>query len=125
MDNQKIKELVFKLLRNVIPDNFESYIAIYRDLKIAWHKENWSNENTKPFDYNITKFGPTISISLPGFVDYVNIELNTKEFLELQLILEEVYPKWVQNRAEKIKSALTAMEESSDFGTAQEQIIDD
>ena len=67
---------------------------------------------------------PEESRSAFGAWIYLQIPLTNKEFLELQLILEEVYPNWVQLRNDDLENTLRNLVSPSDFDQAQEQILD-
>ncbi len=124
VDYTKIKELIFRLFREKYPNNFNHYYAEYGKIKICWNADTSYTGNLKPFfgSENLDH-GPVISIYFPGFVDYVAIPLTNKEFLELQLIFEEVYPNWVQRRADDIEASLTNLVSPSNFDQAQEQVL--
>ena len=126
VDYTKIKELIFRLFREKYPNNFNHYYAEYGKIKICWSTSVRYTENLQPFSErdNLDE-GPAISIYFPGFVDYVAIPLTNKEFLELQLILEEVYPNWVQWRADDIEKTLTNLVSPTNFDQAQEQVLND
>lgn len=55
----------------------------------------------------------------------INIPLTKKEFLELQLILDEKYPAWLQWRADDIEKTLLNLVSPSNFDQAQEQVLND
>ena len=67
---------------------------------------------------------PEESSSSFGDWTCLQIPLTNKEFLELQLILEEVYPNWVQLRNDDLENTLRNLVSPSDFDQAQEQILD-
>ena len=98
MDYTKIKELIFKLLKEKYPSSFESFSATFGNVTISWSKDADYTINRKPFDSDDLEHGPAIMICIPekscsAFGAWpLHIPLTNKEFLELQLILEEVYP---------------------------------
>ena len=131
MDYTKIKELIFKLLKEKYPSSFESFRATFGNIAISWSKDATYTVNQKPFDSNDPEHGPAIMICIPekqlsvfGGYPYLQIPLTNKEFLELQLILEEVYPNWVQLRNDDLENTLRNLVSPSDFDQAQEQILD-
>lgn len=131
MDYTKIKELIFKLLKEKYPNNFESFRATFGNIAISWSKDADYTVNQKPFDSDDLKHGPAIMIYIPekqrsvfGGCPYLQIPLTNKEFLELQLILEEVYPNWVKLRNDDLENTLRNLVSPSDFDQAQEQILD-
>ena len=131
MDYTKIKELIFKLLKEKYPSSFESFRATFGNITISWYKNSLYNVNGKPFDLDNPEHGPAIMIHIPekpssafGGWTYFQIPLTNKEFLELQLILEEVYPNWVQLRNDDLENTLRNLVSPSDFDQAQEQILD-
>ena len=131
MDYTKIKELIFKLLKEKYPSSFESFRATFGNVTISWSKDATYTVNQKPFDSDDPGHGPAIMIYIPekqrsafGSRAYLQIPLTNKEFLELQLILEEVYPNWVQLRNDDLENTLRNLVSPSDFDQAQEQILD-
>lgn len=131
MDYTKIKELIFKLLKEKYPSSFESFRANFGNVTISWSKDATYTVNQKPFDLDDSEHGPAIMIHIPeesrsafGSWAYLQIPLTNKEFLELQLILEEVYPNWVQLRNDDLENTLRNLVSPSDFDQAQEQILD-
>ena len=131
MDYTKIKELIFKLLKEKYPSSFESFRATFGNITISWSKDDTYTVNQKPFDSDDPGHGPVIMIHIPekpsgafGGWAYLQIPLTNKEFLELQLILEEVYPNWVQLRNDDLENTLRNLVSPSDFDQAQEQILD-
>lgn len=131
MDYTKIKELIFKLLKEKYPSSFESFRATFGNVTISWSKDATYTVNQKPFDSDDPEHGPAIMIYIPekqrsvfGGCPYLQIPLTNKEFLELQLILEEVYPNWVQLRNDDLENTLRNLVSPSDFDQAQEQILD-
>lgn len=131
MDYTKIKELIFKLLKEKYPSSFESFRATFGNITITWSKDSPYTVNQKPFDSDDPEHGPAIMIHIPeesssAFGDWtcLQIPLTNKEFLELQLILEEVYPNWVQLRNDDLENTLRNLVSPSDFDQAQEQILD-
>ena len=131
MDYTKIKELIFKLLKEKYPNSFESFRATFGNITITWSKDAIYTVNQKPFDSDDPEHGPAIMIHIPekpssSFGDWtcLQIPLTNKEFLELQLILEEVYPNWVQLRNDDLENTLRNLVSPSDFDQAQEQILD-
>lgn len=131
MDYTKIKELIFKLLKEKYPSSFESFRATFGNITISWSKDADYTVNQKPFDSDAPEHGPAIMIYIPekpssvfGGCPYLQIPLTNKEFLELQLILEEVYPNWVQLRNDDLENTLRNLVSPSDFDQAQEQILD-
>lgn len=131
MDYTKIKELIFKLLKEKYPSSFESFRATFGNITITWSKDATYTVNQKPFDSDNPEHGPAIMIHIPeesgsAFGDWtcLQIPLTNKEFLELQLILEEVYPNWVQLRNDDLENTLRNLVSPSDFDQAQEQILD-
>lgn len=130
MDYTKIKELIFKLLKEKYPSSFESFRATFGNVTISWSKDADYTVNQKPFDSDDLEHGPAIMICIPeksrsAFGAYpLHIPLTNKEFLELQLILEEVYPNWVQLRNDDLENTLRNLVSPSDFDQAQEQILD-
>lgn len=131
MDYTKIKELIFKLLKEKHPSSFESFRATFGNIAISWSKDDNYTLNRKPFDSDDPEHGPAITICIPEKSDsafggwtYLQIPLTNKEFLELQLILEEVYPNWVQLRNDDLENTLRNLVSPSDFDQAQEQILD-
>lgn len=131
MDYTKIKELIFKLLKEKYPSSFESFRATFGNITITWSKDATYTVNQKPFDSDDPEHGPAIMIHIPeesisAFGDWtcLQIPLTNKEFLELQLILEEVYPNWVQLRNDDLENTLRNLVSPSDFDQAQEQILD-
>lgn len=130
MDYTKIKELIFKLLKEKYPSSFESFRATFGNITIAWSKNTTYTVNQKPFDSDDPEHGPAIMIHIPeesssAFSDWTRLQipLTNKEFLELQLILEEVYPNWVQLRNDDLENILRNLVSPSDFDQAQEQIL--
>lgn len=131
MDYTKIKELIFKLLKEKYPSSFESFRATFGNITITWSKDAIYTVNQKPFDSDDPEHGPAIMIHIPeksssAFGDWtcLQIPLTNKEFLELQLILEEVYPNWVQLKNDDLENILRNLVSPSDFDQAQEQILD-
>lgn len=131
MDYTKIKELIFKLLKEKYPTNFEPLQANFGNVTIAWCKDATYNETDRPFYLKSEEHGPVIMIHALnksqeafGSWAYLQIPLTNKEFLELQLILEEVYPHWVQLRNDDLEKNLRNLVSPSDFDQAQEQILD-
>ena len=131
MDYTKIKELIFKLLKEKYPSSFESFRATFGNITITWSKDAIYTVNQKPFDSDDPEHGPAIMIHIPeessnSFGDWtcLQIPLTNKEFLELQLILEEVYPNWVKLRNDDLENTLRNLVSPSDFDQAQEQILD-
>lgn len=131
MDYTKIKELIFKLLKEKYPNSFESFRATFGNIAISWSKDADYTANQKPFDSDDPEHGPAIMIHIPeelrnafGCWTYLQIPLTNKEFLELQLILEEVYPNWVKLRNDDLENTLRNLVSPSDFDQAQEQILD-
>lgn len=130
MDYTKIKELIFKLLKEKYPSSFESFRATFGNVTISWSKDTSYNVNQKPLGSDDLEHGPAIIIHIPeesrsaGSWMYLQIPLTNKEFLELQLILEEVYPNWVQLRNDDLENTLRNLVSPSDFEQAQEQILD-
>lgn len=131
MDYTKIKELIFKLLKEKYPSSFESFRATFGNVMILWSKDATYTVNQKPFDSDDPEHGPAIMIHIPeesssAFSDWTRLQipLTNKEFLELQLILEEVYPNWVQLRNDDLENTLRNLVSPSDFDQAQEQILD-
>lgn len=131
MDYTKIKELIFKLLKEKYPSSFESFRATFGNITITWSKDADYTVSQKPFDSDDPKRGPAIMIHIPeepsssfGNWTCLQIPLTNKEFLELQLILEEVYPNWVQLRNDDLENTLRNLVSPSDFDQAQEQILD-
>lgn len=131
MDYTKIKELIFKLLKEKYPSSFESFRANFGNVTISWSKDATYTVNQKPFDSDDPEHGPAIMIhisegSRSAFGDWTRLQipLTNKEFLELQLILEEVYPNWVQLRNDDLENTLRNLVSPSDFDQAQEQILD-
>lgn len=130
MDYTKIKELIFKLLKEKHPSSFESFSATFGNVTISWSKDIDYTVNQKPFDSDDPEHGPAIMICIPEKSCGVfgawplHIPLTNKEFLELQLILEEVYPNWVQLRNDNLENTLRNLVSPSDFDQAQEQILD-
>lgn len=124
MDYTKIKELIFKLLKERYPESFTHYEAKYGDIMIAWSSANYTNTDTQPFTFPKSLCVPVISFYKKGFCDTLNIKLTNKEFLELQLILEEVYPHWVLLRNDDIERTLSNLVSPSNFDQAQEHILD-
>lgn len=129
MDYTKIKELIFKLLKEKYPSSFESFRATFGNIAISWSKDA-DYYKQKPFDSDDPEHGPAIMIHIPekqrsvfGGCPYLQIPLTNKEFLELQLILEEVYPNWVQLRNDDLENTLRNLVSPSDFDQAQEQIL--
>ena len=131
MDYTKIKELIFKLLKEKYTSSFESFRATFGNVTISWSKDATYTVNQKPFDSDDPEHGPAIMIHIPeesssAFSDWTRLQipLTNKEFLELQLILEEVYPNWVQLRNDDLENTLRNLVSPSDFDQAQEQILD-
>lgn len=131
MDYTKIKELIFKLLKERHPSSFESFRATFGNVTISWSKDSPYNIKEKPFDLDDPEHGPAIMIHIPeeprsafGGWTYLQIPLTNKEFLELQLILEEVYPNWVQLRNDDLENTLRNLVSPFNFDQAQEQILD-
>lgn len=131
MDYTKIKELIFKLLKEKYPSSFESFRATFENITISWSKDADYTVNQKPFDSDDPEHGPAIMIHISEkpcsfFNDCTRLQipLTNKEFLELQLILEEVYPNWVQLRNDDLENTLRNLVSPSDFDQAQEQILD-
>lgn len=131
MDYTKIKELIFKLLKEKYPSSFEPFSATFGNITISWSKDADYTVNQKPFDSDNLEHGPAIMIHIPekpcdffSGCTYLQIPLTNKEFLELQLILEEVYPNWVQLRNDDLENTLRNLVSPSDFDQAQEQILD-
>ena len=131
MDYTKIKELIFKLLKEKYPSSFESFRATFGNVMILWSKDATYTVNQKPFDSDDPEHGPAIMIHIPeksssAFSDWTRLQipLTNKEFLELQLILEEVYPNWVKLRNDDLENTLRNLVSPSDFDQAQEQILD-
>lgn len=131
MDYTKIKELIFKLLKERHPSSFESFRATFGNVTISWSKDATYNVKEKPFDLDDPEHGPAIMIHIPeeqrsafGGWTYLKIPLTNKEFLELQLILEEVYPNWVQLRNDDLENTLRNLVSPFNFDQAQEQILD-
>ena len=125
------KELIFKLLKEKYPSSFESFRANFGNVTISWSKDAIYTVNQKPFDSDDPEHGPAIMIHIPeksssAFGDWtcLQIPLTNKEFLELQLILEEVYPNWVKLRNDDLENTLRNLVSPSDFDQAQEQILD-
>ena len=50
MDYTKIKELIFKLLKEKYPSSFESFKANFGNVTISWSKDADYTINRKPFD---------------------------------------------------------------------------
>jgi len=125
VDYTKIKELIFKLLKEKYPESFTHYEAKYGDIAICWSSANYANTHYMPFVSNKSLCTPIISFYKKGFRDTLNIPLTNKEFLELQLILEEVYPAWCQWRVDDVEKSLTNLVSPSDFDQAQEQVLND
>lgn len=125
VDYTKIKELIFKLLKEKYPSSFESCRANYGEVKIFWNKHRPIFTSDEPFDDSSYEYGPTVGIYLPGFTECLIIPLTNKEFLELQLILEEVYPNWVQWRADDIEKTLTNLISPTNFDRVQAAILND
>lgn len=128
MDYTKIKELIFKLLKEKYPSNFETYRADFGNVSIMWHRDSTYTIDDKPFKPKGTEHGPVIMIhtldKVYGSYGYLQIPLTNKEFLELQLILDEVYPHWVLLRNDDIERTLSNLVSPSNFDQAQEHILD-
>lgn len=125
VDYTKIKELIFKLLKENYPNSFTPYTAKYGEITISWSSADFANNERRPFITSDRKAGPVIRFYIERIQDVISIPLSTREFLELQLILEEVYPKWVQWRADDVEKALQNLVSPTNFDQAQDQILND
>ena len=121
----KIKELIFKLLKEVYPEAFVYNEAKYGDIRIAWSSAGYSNIDSIPFNLYESKCVPLVSFWEKGMITSINIPLTKKEFLELQLILEEKYPAWLQWRVDDIEKTLTNLVTPTNFELAQERVLND
>ena len=65
MDYTKIKELIFKLLKEKYPSSFESFRANFGNVTISWSKDATYTVNQKPFDSDDPGHGPVIMIYIP------------------------------------------------------------
>lgn len=61
VDYTKIKELIFKLLKEVYPEAFVHNEAKYGDVRIAWSSANYSNIDSTPFNTQEPKCCPMVS----------------------------------------------------------------
>lgn len=125
VDYTKIKELIFKLLKERYPKSFNRYNIDYGDIRLNLGKEGCASGDEIPFTESNTPITPYIGVYMHDWYDYVYISLTETEFLKLQLLLRDVYPNWVQWRADDIEKSLTNLVSPSNFDQAQEQVLND
>lgn len=92
MDYTKIKELIFKLLKEKYPSSFESFRATFGNITISWSKDATYTVNQKPFDSDDPEHGPAIMIYIPEkqrsvlvVVRICRYHLLTRNFLNFNL----------------------------------------
>lgn len=125
VDYTKIKELIFKLLKERYPKSFNRYHIDYGDIHLNLGKEGCANWDEIPFTEGKTPTTPYIGVYMHDWCDCMYISLTETEFLKLQLLLRDVYPNWVQWRADDVEKSLTNLVSPSNFDQAQEQVLND
>lgn len=125
VDYTKIKELIFKLLKEKYPKCFDRHHVDYGDIRFNFGKEICASSDESPFVEVKTPMTPYIGIYMSDWYDYMYISLTETEFLKLQLILREVYPNWTQWRADDIEKTLQNLVSPTNFDQAQDAILND
>lgn len=126
--NTKIKDLVFRLLKEKYPTQFSKFYAEFGSLEITWVRDHIVYDHI-PFTDDQTddyrEVPAAIGIRFKGESIYHFVELNRREYLKLQFILEESYSEWIKVREANIEEALTNLVSPTNFDEAQDHVIND
>lgn len=91
MDYTKIKELIFKLIRQKCPDDFTPHWAIFENICIRF-ENSLIYDDIEPCDIADNTYEHFISVQIKGEKGSIKVPLSKKEYIKIKFILSEVYP---------------------------------